>query len=331
MKNEHTRNIIHTYFGKHFTTKAKVLFGRWLRAKGDDVGKEAFLFGLWQQSPAEISEETHSDWNRLQQHLQYTIPGPKRSVPFYRRLMKYAAVIALMLLAATATYYWTGRETAGKYIEMAEFFVPYGESRMITLPDSSKVWVDAGSMLVYPKDFSDVATRSVYLTGKASFTVRKNPEKPFIVKTTYLDVEALGTVFTVKSYPSDIYTEATLEKGSVRVDVKVGTHPSSILKPNEQLVYSHREGTVGIHQVDAAIYSMEREGYLIFENTSFAQLMSALERKFNVVIQYNGQKYGHQLYNVKFGPDETLEDMLDVLQQLTGLNYKIKKNVIFIN
>lgn len=57
----------------------------------------------------------------------------------------------------------------------------------------------------------------VYLTGEASFSVYKNPEKPFIVKTTYFDVQALGTVFTVESYPEDSCTLATLEEGRVQV------------------------------------------------------------------------------------------------------------------
>ena len=45
---------------------------------------------------------------------------------------------------------------------MAELFVPYGESRQVILPDGSQVWVDAGSLLVYPKDFTDTETRTVY-------------------------------------------------------------------------------------------------------------------------------------------------------------------------
>lgn len=330
MKEKNIQHILYTYFGKHFSGAGKSLFGRWLRA-GDDAGrKEELLLDLWQQSPAEITDDTYSDWNKMQRRL-YTIPSVGKPLPLYRRLMKYSAVVALMLLAASATYLITRQASSSKHIEMAEFFVPYGESRMVTLPDSSKVWVDAGSMLVYPKNFSDVSTRSVYLTGKASFTVKKDPQKPFIVKTTYLDVEALGTVFTVKSYPSDVCTETTLEEGSVRVDIKENSIQPSVLKPNQQLLYSHQDGTLQILTVDAGLYGMERDGYLIFDNVSFAQLVEALERKFNVVMQYNAQKYGNQFYNVKFAPDETLEDALGVLQELTGLSYKIKKNVVIIN
>lgn len=161
--------------------------------------------------------------------------------------------------------------------------------------------------------------------------VRKNREKPFIVKTTYLDIQALGTVFTVASYPGDSCTSTILEEGSVKVDVKTGDHQPAILKPNERLVYSHAAHTVTVQSVDALLYKMERSGYLIYENVSFSHLMASLERKFNVTIHYNSQKYADEYYNVKFAPHETLEDVLTVLQQLIGIHFKIKGNVVFIN
>ena len=69
-----------------------------------------------------------------------------------------------------------------------------------------------------------------YLTGQASFSVRKNPEQPFIVKTTYLDVQALGTVFTVEAYPGDSCSMATLEEGSVLVSVRNEDIQPTVLK-----------------------------------------------------------------------------------------------------
>lgn len=331
MKENYSDNIIRSYFGKHFSRKGKSLFGRWLRSEDAANQKEETIHELWEESAAQTSDSsTGEDWNALQKYL-YTIPVINKQQPLYRNMMKYAAVVGLMTLTASATFLLTYRLKSSKHIEMAEFFVPYGESRLVTLPDSSKVWVDAGSLLVYPDNFSNSDTRTVYLTGKASFTVQKNKEKPFIVKTTRLNVEALGTVFTIDSYPADPYTTATLEEGSVRVDMKEGTMQSSVLKPDEQLVYSHKEHTFSVNTIDASIFGMEREGYLVFDNVSFSQLMATLERKFNVLIHYNSQKYGGQYYNVKFAPDESFEDVLSVLQQLIGINYKVKGNVVFIN
>lgn len=324
------RRIIQLYFGEHFSRTGRALFGRWLRAEEGESQKTEILQTLWEQSEARANGETLEDWDALQKHLEIE-PTCRHAVSLHRQWLKYAAVIALMLLTGAGTFFVTDRLKPARQVEMAELFVPYGESREVILPDGSQVWVDAGSLLVYPKDFTDTDTRTVYLTGEASFTVHKNKEKPFIVKTTYLDVQALGTVFTVSSYPSDLCTSTILEKGCVRVSVRTGKHEPAILKPNERLVYSHTAHTMTVGPVDARLYKMERNGYLIYENVSFSHLMASLERKYNVTIHYNSQKYADEYYNVKFAPHETLEDVLGVLQQLIGIHYKVKENVVFIN
>lgn len=329
-ENNNTKQLMRLYFGKHFSRYGRILFGRWLKADNGMKEKEEILQNLWEKSLPEVTASTHSDWEILQRHLSVA-PVRERSVPLYRQWLKYAAVIALLIMTAGITYWTTGNFKPARHVEMAQIFVPYGESEQVVLPDGSKVWVDAGTLLVYPKDFTDTDTRTVYLTGQASFSVRKNPKQPFIVKTTYLDVQALGTVFTVDAYPSDSCSMATLEEGSVLVSVRDENIQSTILKPDQQLVYSHSEHTVMVHSIDASLYNMERNGYLIFENTSFNRLMASLERKFNVMIHYNSQKFAEEYYNVKFSPDEKLEDVLNILQQLVGIHYKIKGNVVFIN
>lgn len=329
-ENNNTKQLMRLYFGKHFSRYGRILFGRWLKADNGKIEKEEILQVFWEKSQPEATASTHSDWETLQRHLSVA-PVQERSVPLYRQWLKYAAVIALLIMTAGITYWTTDNFKPARHVEMAQIFVPYGESEQVVLPDGSKVWVDAGTLLVYPKDFTDTDSRTVYLTGQASFSVRKNPKQPFIVKTAYLDVQALGTVFTVEAYPSDSCSMTTLEEGSVLVSVRDEYIQPTILKPDQQLVYSHSEHTVMVHSIDASLYNMERNGYLIFENTSFNRLMASLERKFNVTIHYNSQKFAEEYYNVKFSPDEKLEDVLNILQQLVGIHYKIKGNVVFIN
>lgn len=329
-ENNNTKELMQLYFGKHFSRYGRILFGRWLKADDAKMEKEEILQDLWKKSHTEVTASTRNDWETLQRHLSVA-PTRERSVPLYRQWLKYAAVIALLIMTAGTTYWVTDNFKPARHVEMAQIFVPYGESEQVVLPDGSKVWVDAGTLLVYPKDFTDTDTRTVYLTGQASFSVRKNPEQPFIVKTTDLDVQALGTVFTVEAYPSDSCSMAILEEGSVLVSVRDENIQSTILKPDQQLVYSHSEHTVMVNTIDASLYNMERSGYLIFENTSFNRLMVSLERKFNVTVHYNSLKFAGEYYNVKFSPDEKLEDVLNVLQQLVGIHYKIKGKVVFIN
>ena len=129
----------------------------------------------------------------------------------------------------------------------------------------------------------------------------------------------------------DDYIAMVNEVSQNDVSVRNEDIQPTVLKPDQQLVYSHSEHTVMVHSIDASLYNMERNGYLIFENTSFSRLMASLERKFNVTIHYNSQKFAGEYYNVKFSPDEKLEDVLNILQQLIGIHYKIKGKVVFIN
>lgn len=328
--NDTIKRVIQLYFGKHFSRSGRLLFGRWLRAGGDTEEKTDVLQTCWESAPAEATSETREDWQALQKRLP--VAATRRyAVPHYQSWIKYAAVILLMLLTGASVYYVTTYVKPVRHVDMAELFVPHGERRQVILPDGSKVWVEAGSLLVYPQDFTDTDTRTIYLAGEATFSVRKNKEKPFIVKTTYLNVQALGTVFTVESYPGDSCATAILECGSVKVEIEGGTLPATVLKPNEQLIYTHALRTATVQAIDVALYKMERSGYLIYENISFSRLMASLERKFNVTIHYNSQKYARDYYNVKFAPDETLEDVMNVLHQLIGIKYKIKGNVVFIN
>ena len=329
-ENNNTKQLMRLYFGKHFSRYGRILFGRWLKAEDAKMEIEEVLHDLWKESQPEVTVSTHRDWDALQRHLS-VIPVRERSLPVYRQWFKYAAVVVLMIMTAGITYWATDRFKPARQVEMAQMFVPYGESKQVILPDGSNVWVDAGTLLVYPKDFTDTDTRTVYLTGQASFSVRKNPEQPFIVKTTYLDVQALGTVFTVEAYPNDSCSMATLEEGSVQVSVRDENIEPTVLNPDQQLVYSHSGHTVMVHSIDASLYNMERNGYLIFENVSFNRLMASLKRKFNVTIYYNSQKFAGEYYNVKFSPDEKLEDVLTILQQLIGIHYKIKGSMVFIN
>lgn len=329
-ENNPIQRVIQLYFGKRFSRTGRALFGRWLRADKDAGVKTEALHALWDRTEAVATAETGEDWDALQNRLTEKTVRKPLSLMFHTG-MKYAAVVALMLLTGITTYLVTGRMQPVRHVEMGELFVSYGDSRQVFLPDGSQVWVNAGSLLLYPKNFDKTDTRTVYLTGEASFSVQKNKEKPFIVKTTYMDVQALGTVFTVASYPGDSCTSALLEEGSVKVEVDADECQPVILKPNERLIYSHAAHTLTVQPVDAQLYKMERSGYQIYEDISFSRLMASLERKYNVTIQYNSQKYADATYNVKFAPHETLEDVLNVLQQLIGIHYKIKDKTVIIN
>ena len=81
-------------------------------------------------------------------------------------------------------------------VSLIEHFVPAGKREQVVLPDSSRVWLNSGSVLIYPSIFVG-DRREVYLSGEGYFEVEKNAEQPFIVKARTLNVEVLGTRFNL--------------------------------------------------------------------------------------------------------------------------------------
>ena len=99
---------------------------------------------------------------------------------------------------------------------MNQLVIPYGNQSKLILSDNTVVWLNAGSRLVYPTFFSG-KTREVLLFGEAFFEVSKNADKPFIVKTSDIEIKVLGTQFNVSAYAEDKVIQTVLKEGSVAI------------------------------------------------------------------------------------------------------------------
>ena len=94
-----------------------------------------------------------------------------------------------------------------------------GSRAQFTLSDGTAVTLNAGSKLKYDNRFG-IKDRIVQLEGEGYFKVAKDTKRPFIVKTSHLNVMALGTAFNVKAYSDDKTIETTLVEGSVKIEEK---------------------------------------------------------------------------------------------------------------
>ena len=62
MMEDSPKRIIDSYFGKHFSERARKLFGRWLRSEDESDEKSELLQQLWNQSAADATDSTRHDW-----------------------------------------------------------------------------------------------------------------------------------------------------------------------------------------------------------------------------------------------------------------------------
>lgn len=323
------RILITRFFENDFPKEFVLKFQQWFTRKENGVLKDEVLNDLWEREAAEADKYTLQALEEMNRRIG------KNKKPVYlslsRRFLRIASIVLLPVIGGLLTYWimHSNPESAPK-TEIVEHIVPDGEMKQLLLPDGSEVWLNAGSMLLYSDNFSG-SDRCLFLNGEATFRVVKDPERPFIVKTQYMQVEALGTIFNVRSYVDAGTTAVTLEEGSVRVDVDGKVRVSEVINPNEQLVYDHRQGKTSRLEVDAALVSKWKEGYLIFEEASFEEIIRTVERRFNVTVYYDIRKYGGGRFSVKYTPYENVRQVLIILETLNpGLKWMMEGNTIYI-
>lgn len=330
MANKTIHTLISKFFGNDLPEAVRYVFGKWFVGGTHQQEKEEAMLELWEQVPAEADGRTIQELNKLHDRIQINSrPAIRQSI--YRRMVRVAAILLLPLIGAASAYLIMQHEPNVLEPAWTECFVPNGERKQITLSDGSEVWLNSGSLLVYSAKFEG-SQRSVYLNGEASFRVAKDPEKPFIVKTGHMEVEALGTVFNVEAYSDSELTIATLEEGKVRVDTDMEKGEPIILRPDEQVVYNNQLKTISKVIVDAGKVLQWKHGYLTFQGASFDYIVKTIERRFDVTINYETGKFAGRSFTMKFRPDEGLNQVLDILKEMVnGLNYRIKDNIIYIN
>lgn len=242
------------------------------------------------------------------------------------RAMRYAALLALPIASAFLTYLYMSRDSK-RYSEMSELYVADGLLDSLRLSDGTKVTVNAGSSVVYPKLFNpNGCERGVFVNGEARFEVTKDHSRPFIVHVANLNVKVLGTHFSVKSYSEDPRVTVILEEGLVKVYDKRHT---MVLHPNEQLVYDRRNGNMTKSRIDAIAASSWTRGELDFKSRSLEEILGDLERKYRVRFKVMGAVDLKKRYTMNFRSNESIDNVLEVLTVVSGnMSYKKQQDQI---
>ena len=322
------RQIIDLFFQNNFTEEDREKFFSWLVRPVSPRERDEAMHEVWNELHIEADESTQESFRQVQKkiHLQ---PEPKER-SLYLKIARIAAIFTVPLMSVLFAYLYI-RNYQPVVPEIVEHFVPNGQIREIVLPDSSRVVINSGSILLYPENFAG-EKRNIFLNGEAKFTVKQNQEKPFVVKTCDMDVEALGTVFNVSSYADAQQTIATLASGKVRIGFKTAADIfSQTLTPSEQLIFERTTGEVNRKIVRTDYVLAWEHGHLVFQSVSLQQIVKSLERRSDVMIYLNSGSFTNEKITVKFLYGETLDEILLTLQHIIkGFKYKIEDKKVYI-
>ena len=142
---------------------------------------------------------------------------------------------------------------------------PRGGQYQLTLPDGTKVWLNAASSLTFPTAFTG-GSRTVEMTGEAYFEVAHDKKRPFTVKVSGQTIEDIGTQFNVNAYTGEPAQVTTLLEGAVKVD-------GHLLRPGEKATVASTAGPGAIGTgatttgaVDIRVARGDPEGAVAWKN-----------------------------------------------------------------
>lgn len=211
-----------------------------------------------------------------------------------------------------------------------ELATPLGGIYQITLPDGTKVWLNAGSSLKYPMSFAK-NERRVRLEGEAFFEVTKDSARPFRVLSKGQEIEVLGTAFNVNAYPDNTVIKTTLVNGKVKLSNDKRYSEAIYLLPGQQSTNSNN-GKIQLANVDTAPFTAWKEGLFYFDETPLSDALQQIGRWYNVEVKYKGEVPQTHFYG-RIKRSKPLRDVLDVLEE-GGLRFELsksdEKNILYV-
>lgn len=206
-----------------------------------------------------------------------------------------------------------------------------GQQYRVNLPDGTKVWLNASSVLKYPASFNAKQERRVELIGEAYFEVYKDKAHPFIVKTPEQELSVLGTHFNLSSYPDENATVTTLLEGAVKVkalSAKAQSQNTRILRPGQQSVLA---SSFTLREVDAEESIAWTKGMFMFNDEKLENILLKVSRWYDVNIVYQDDS----LKNLRFWGTITrhnkLSKVLHLLERTQVVVFEIKDDTIRVS
>ncbi len=329
-----------------------------LQQGGTDQYPIELLESLWrEENKANGDEKAEAKWLAFENKLDaddLTLSENIEQGKSKSGVIKFLKIISLIVAACFALVYIViVRKNITGTSKSNQVIAPQNGISKIQLSDGTKVWLNAGSKLVYNADYG-AEQRKVSLQGEAMFDVVKDPQHPFIVTTATISIKVLGTRFNVKAYSNDKTSETSLIHGRIELTILNNPEKKIILKAADKLIINNTQPEVAYKELPAAkravveetplmtlgqIHQAKKdtlpsealwiENKLAFDAEDFESLAKQLERRYNVTIVFKNDNLKKLRFTGKF-KNETIGRALKALKTTTYFQYKTDNNQILV-
>lgn len=197
------------------------------------------------------------------------------------------------------------------------------QSRTYILPDSTKVWMESGSSIQYPKEFNQ--SRKVWLSGNSLFEVSKHEGSTFQVFIEKAFVEVKGTCFLIKQNHTT-ENEIMLFHGKIEFCVE-SSGQRTIMKPLQKLIYNPSTAQTEIEEI---INIKWEDGKYKFTDVPLTELIQIINQMHEADITLGKDVNQESAFTGSIRYDESLEDIISKICFSLNLKKEEKNNKIII-
>lgn len=261
---------------------------------------------------------TGAAWENINSKNKINQPSDGLHINLNYKLLRVAALIIVVLGAgwfAYDSFYTTKISTIAAIQQSVE--QPLTDGSIITLNQNSK--------LTYPEKFIE-DERRVELEGEAYFYIAANPEKPFIIKASEVEIQVVGTSFNVNANEAIDSIVVSVDTGIVRIITAI--REETLEAGSIGVYYRSTQVLTKIESNNVGIQNFWRTKRLSFNGTSLLEVIATINLTYNVEVSLSDPLLGNCKLSVGF-ENESLEDILDVIATTLRLELS-KENGIYL-
>ncbi len=325
----------------HNETKYWELF---IRQQANEIGPEDMAeFNSWKKTNPEanlLMEEVYrhtddadenefsaeSDWHDLKAMIASESDHKPTVVKIFPWIARVAAAILVVL---GFTYIFYKQVQTDPHIRVLQTLISTDNSsiKQVVLPDSSVIWLNKGSEILYPEEFSSDA-RFVYLKGEAFFEVAPNSDWPFIIQAGNSKTTVIGTSFNLRAYGGEDEIRLTVVTGKVAFTLP-DDREKVIVTPGNMASLNNTELTITTESNSDINFLSWKTGQLIFNNQPLDELIASLQRHYSTKIRLGNSGMSECRFTGNF-TDTSLSDVLNIITRSLGSSYSEHDGVITI-
>lgn len=276
-------------------------------------------FALSEYQKAEWDETSMGDSEEVSKNIYNGIQLRMEKKKTIKPYIKYMAAASILFLVGLG-FLLKPQIAAEKQLSFKTSSIP----KSIKLSDGSKIYLAANSSFQYPEKFTGDERHVTLLKGNAFFEIAKDKKHPFIITSGDVKTKVVGTSFHIQMSKSKC--EVIVVTGKVNVTSK---GQSIDLIPNEEALFESNKLTKLMANKSFLVNWYTTD--ITLNETTLKQVITILQYKYGVSFQYDNEQVLATPLTVFIKKDATLENVLEQINYITNLKFKVYGEIVKVD